>query len=435
MRDLERLNGTESDYDSLIELIGNKRFVLVGEATHGTHEFYQERVRITKRLIENEGFSAVAVEADWPDAYRVNRYVLGLSTDKSAREALSNFRRFPAWMWRNTDVADFAIWLRTHNESVEEPQRKARFFGLDLYSLRASIDEVISYLDRVDPKAAIAAKLRYSCFESFDKAEDVGPEYGHAVTLRIATPCEEDVLAQLADLRTRANGILSSNGWLLEDEQFFAEQNARLVLNAEQYYRMMYRSNVSSWNLRDQHMAETLEAIAEHLDKKLERSKIVVWEHNSHLGDARATSLADEGELNVGQLVRERWPDDSVLVGFTTHHGWVTAASYWGGPTERKRVRPALEGSYEKRFHNQGLNRALIPMQKNSRELKGPRMERAIGVIYKPETEFGSHWFRAALSAQFDVVIHIDQTTAVTPLERTSLWDEGEAPETYPMGL
>lgn len=434
MQDLERLDGTESDYDSLLELVGNKRFVLIGEATHGTHEFYQERARITKRLIEEKGFVAVAVEADWPDAYRVNRYALGLSADKTAQEALSDFRRFPAWMWRNSDVVDFVAWLRSYNDSQARYQTKVRFYGLDLYSLHASMGEVISYLDRVDEEAADAARVRYGCFDNFDQVE-AGPEYGLAVALKIATPCEEEVVAQLMDLHNRAGELLVRNGWVAEDEYFCGEQNARLVLNAEHYYRMMYRSDTSSWNLRDRHMVETLQALATHLDKQLDRAGIVVWEHNSHVGDARATSFRDRGELNVGQLVREFWPDDCVLVGFTTDHGWVTAASNWGGATERKRVRPALEGSYERRFHREGIDRAIVLTHSNVQELHGPLLERAIGVVYKPETELGSHWFRAVLPDQFDAVIHIDQTTAVTPLERTSLWDEGEAPETYPMGL
>ncbi len=435
MLEFEKLQDSDSDYDSLVELIGDKRFVLIGEATHGTHEFYKERARITKRLIQEKGFAAVAVEADWPDAYRVNRYVLGITADKTAQESLSDFQRFPSWMWRNEDVAEFVEWLKTHNASRKEDQPKVRFYGLDLYSLHSSINEVVAYLDRVDPEAADAARLRYRCFEKLDETEGAGAAYGYRVALKILTPCEEEVIAQLKDLHSRAVGILSRDGSVAEDEFFFAEQNARLVLDAEQYYRMMYRSDVSSWNLRDEHMAKTLSSLATHLDRYLERSKIVVWEHNSHIGDARATSFSDSGELNVGQLVRRSWPDDSILIGFTTHHGWVTAASRWGGHTERKRVRPALAGSYEKQFHDLGLDRSLILTEKNALELKGRKFERAIGVIYQPETELGSHWFHADLPSQFDAVIHIDQTTAVKPLETTSVWEEGEAPETFPMGL
>lgn len=435
MRDLKRLEGRESDYNSLLELVGEKRLVLLGEATHGSHEFYLERFRITKQLIEQLGFTAVAIEADWPDAYRVNRYVQGISEDKSSQDALADFRRFPSWMWRNTDVADFIEWLKQHNATMTEGQTEAGFYGLDLYSLHSSIEAVVSYLEKRDPELARLARTRYQCFDGSTLTEEAGSRYGYAVALNIATPCEDEVIAQLNELQARSAEILSRNGPLARDEYFFAEQNARLVLNAERYYRTMYRSDASSWNLRDKHMVEALGALTNHLAQRQERPKIVIWEHNSHIGDARATSLSKGGELNVGQLIRESFPDDCVLVGFTTHHGWVTAASYWGGPTERKRVRPSLRDSYEWRFHSEGEGNFLIPMKSNRRELRGPLLERAIGVIYKPETELGSHWFHANLPAQFDAVVHIDETSAVTPLERTSLWDEGEAPETYPIGL
>ena len=435
--DVERyaseLTGSDRDYDDLLELIGGKRFVLLGEATHGTHQFYRERARITRRLIEDKGFNAVAVEGDWPDAYRVNRYVLGQSNDTHAAAALADFRRFPAWMWRNTAVVRFVEWLRERNDAHADHWMKAGFYGLDLYSLRASMEAVVAYLDAVDPSAAAAARDRYSCF---DHVRGEGPEYGHAVALDIAVPCEDQVVAELIDLRRRAADLLSRDGWIAEDEFFFAEQNARLVRNAERYYRAMYRGRVASWNLRDRHMGETLESLAAHLDRQHERSKIVVWEHNSHVGDARATELGAGGELNVGQLVRTAWPDDSVLVGFTTHHGSVTAASDWGGPAERKHVRPALPGSYEELFHETAIDEFMLPLRDfRSGMFHSPMLERAIGVVYRPDTERASHWFYARLRPQFDAVIHLDSTTAVEPLERTSLWDAGEPAETYPSGL
>ena len=425
------LTGARTDYDELLELVGDRRFVLLGEASHGTHEFYLERARITQRLIDEKGFNAVAVEADWPDAYRVNRYVLGQPGDDDATAALGDFQRFPAWMWRNTDVVHFVEWLRARNDA-HHLHTKARFYGLDLYSLRASMEAVVAYLDAVDPQAAAAARARYSCF---DHVGGEGAEYGHAVALDITVPCEDEVVAELVELRHRAAELLRRDGWAAEDDFFFAEQNARLVLNAERYYRAMYRGRVSSWNLRDRHMAETLEALTKHLDRQLGRARVVVWEHNSHVGDARATELGAHGELNVGQLVRSRWPGESLLVGFTTHSGRVTAASEWGGHAERKRVRPALPGSYEALLHTAG-KRFLLPMQdRTAHLLEAPMLERAIGVIYRPDTERQSHWFHARLPQQFDAVIHIDQTTAVEPLERTSLWDAGEPPETYPTGL
>jgi erythromycin esterase-like protein len=427
------VTGHAQDYDALLERVGERRVVLIGEATHGTHDFYRERARITRRLIEEKGFTAVAVEADWPDAYRVNRYVMGQSSDHNANQALSDFERFPSWMWRNTDVVWFVEWLRARNDAHRDPRTKARFYGLDLYSLRASIQAVIRYLDQRDPAAAAAARRRYGCF---DHVRGEGPEYGHAVALDIAVPCEDEVVAQLLDLQARATELLSRNGLVAEDEYFFAERNAVLVHNAERYYRAMYRGRVSSWNLRDEHMAQTLDSLVRHLDRGQPGAKVVVWEHNSHVGDARATELGAGGELNVGQLARSRWPDDCFLIGFTTYDGEVTAASSWGSHSERKRVRPALAGSYEERFHRSGLGRAYLLLDDpRLAALRPARLERAIGVIYRPDTERTSHWFHASLPAQFDAVIHLDRTRALEPLERTSVWDTGEPPETYPSGL
>lgn len=423
--------GADTDYDELLDIVGDRRFVLLGEATHGTHEFYRERARITKRLIEEKGFNAVAVEADWPDAYRVNRYVTGRSSDSSAIRALDDFERFPAWMWRNRDVVTFVEWLRARNDAHSQ-QTKTRFYGLDLYSLRASMEAVVAYLDSVDPKAAAAARERYSCF---DHVGAEGQRYGHALALNVALPCEQQVVSELLDLRRRSAALLSRDGWMAEDEFFFAEQNAVVVRNAEEYYREMYRARVSSWNLRDRHMADTLMALAAHLESQLGSARVVVWEHNSHVGDARATEMGAGGEWNVGQLTRTRWPDDCVLVGFTTDRGTVTAASEWGGPAERKRVRPALAGSYENLLASVELGAFMVPITSRPHVLDEPRLERAIGVIYRPDTERASHWFHAHLSRQFDVVIHMDRTRALEPLERTALWDEGEPPETFPTGL
>jgi erythromycin esterase-like protein len=427
------LAGADDDYDGLLEMIGDRRFVLLGEATHGSDDFYRERARLTRRLIEEKGFAAVAVEADWPDAYRVNRYVLGDSADTDPVAALAGFERFPSWMWRNTAVVDFVAWLRSFNDTRSRPAERARFYGLDLYSLRASMEAVVAYLDTVSPEAAAQARDRYSCF---DHVEGEGPEYGRAVSLDLMVPCERQVVAQLVDLRARAAELVSRDGWVAEDELFFAEQNARLVHNAERYYRTMYHGRVSSWNLRDRHMTETLADLACHLGRLVGRAKVVVWEHNSHVGDASATELGAGGEYNVGQLVRTGWRDDCFLVGFTTDHGTVTAASEWGGPAERKRVRPALAGSYEQLFHHSGEERFWVALAGHPPDaLLRPRLERAIGVIYRPETERRSHWFTASLADQFDAVVHIDRTTAVEPLERTALWDRGEPPETYPTGL
>lgn len=427
--------GATTDYDELLDFIGDARFVLLGEASHGTHEFYRERALITRRLIRDKGFTAVAVEADWPDAYRVNRYVRGEGDAAASLGALSGFRRFPAWMWRNTDVLEFIEWLRSHNDGLPASAPKTGFYGLDLYSLHSSADAVIRYLEKVDPEAARHARYRYSCFEHF--GEDT-QAYGYAATFGMSASCESEVVNQLIELQRRAAEYANRDGLVAADEFFFAEQNARLVKNAEEYYRSMFQGSVSSWNLRDRHMAETLELLVDHLSRHYGTAKIVVWEHNSHLGDARATEMGQRGELNVGQLVRERHEHDSRLIAFSTYTGTVTAASDWGGPAERKRVRPALSESYEALFHEVGLPQFLLLLQERGRvrdELEDPRLERAIGVIYRPETERLSHYFQARIPDQFDVVLHFDETTAVEPLERTSMWTKGEPPETYPTGV
>jgi erythromycin esterase-like protein len=438
LRDLVRSAATpldgHPDFDALFARIGNARLVLLGEASHGTHEFYRVRAEITKRLITERGFDALAVEADWPDAYRVNRFVRGASIDESAAHALGGFERFPQWMWRNADVLELVRWLRAYNDARRSGERKAGFYGLDLYSLHASMDAVIRYLRVVDPVAAERAARRYGCFERFGGDPQ---EYGHASTLGLSASCESEVLAQLLDLRRSAGDYASHDGRVAEDDLFFAEQNARLVANAEQYYRAMFQGRVLSWNLRDQHMVETLEALVTHLGHDGHEPRIVIWAHNSHLGDARATELGDEGELNVGQLVREHYGAEAVLVGFSTYTGTVTAASDWDAPAERMRVRPGLPESYEALFHE--LDLPAFYLEPGSRDelaeaLSEARLQRAIGVIYRPRTERQSHYFMARLSDQFDAILHYDVTRAVEPLERRGRWSD-DAPETYPTAL
>ena len=424
-----------SDYDKLIEFIGDARFVLLGEASHGTHEFYRERAQLTKRLIEEKGFAAVAVEADFPDANRVNRYVAGGSDDADAADALSGFKRFPQWMWRNADVLDFVGWLRSCNDDLSNDSAKIGFYGLDLYSLHASIEAVLTYLDKIDPDGAARARRRYSCFDHFGEDTQV---YGYATAMNLAPSCENEVVSQLVELNRRASELALRDGRVAKDDYFFAEQNARLVKNAEQYYRTMYRSDISSWNLRDEHMMETLVSLERYLSSPTKPAKLVVWEHNSHLGDARATEMGRRGEWNVGQLTRERYGTNAILIGFTTYSGTVTAASNWDSPAERKRVRPALAGSVEAAFHESDLERFFLTMESGSSArsaLRQPMLERAIGVIYRPETERQSHYFQAAVSDQFDAVIHIDETRAVEPLERTARWEAGETAETFPSGF
>jgi len=425
------LNGDAHDYDALLELVGDARFVLLGEATHGTHEFYEERARITRRLIEEKGFHAVAVEADWPDAYRVNRYVRGLGEDSDANAALSGFQRFPDWMWRNTDVAGFVDWLREHNR--KDGGKQVGFYGLDLYSLFTSIGEVLGYLEQVDPKAAAQARARYACFDHY--YED-SQHYGYTANLDLSASCEQGVIEQLRQMQQHACDYMQKDG---ADEAFFyAQQNARLVKNAEEYYRTMFRGRVSSWNLRDSHMAETLDALAQFLTRDGEPARIVVWEHNSHIGDARATEIGEQGEWNVGELARKAYDGQTRLIGFSTYEGHVTAASEWDGPAEHKQVRPGLPGSYEELLHEVGMPRFLLPLREESpaREVMlQRRLERAIGVIYLPHTERHSHYFAAQMARQFDAVIHIDRSTAVRPLDAGGGLHAQEPPETYPSGI
>jgi erythromycin esterase-like protein len=424
-------SGDAGDFDALIEAVGDARFVLLGEASHGTHEFYRTRAQITERLIAEKGFNAVAVEADFPDAYHINRFVRGAGEDRTALDALSEFERFPAWMWRNKDVVDFVKNLRVHNDNLPENAAKVGFYGIDLYSLHASIEAVLNYLEKNDPEGLQRARERYSCFEDF--GEDT-QTYGYSAGLGFAESCEDEVVSQLLELNRRAGELAEKDA----EDFFYAEQNARLVKNAEQYYRLMYRSDVSSWNLRDRHMAETIVALENHLLTKGNQAKIVVWAHNSHLGDARATEMTRRGEWNVGQLVREHYGREAFLIGFSTFAGTVTAATNWGGAAERKAVRPALAGSVEAVFHSTGLNDFLLLMPDESEVknlLRKPLLERAIGVIYRPETERQSHYFTARVAEQFDAVIHFDKTSAVEPLERNSKWDAGEEYEAFPSGL
>jgi erythromycin esterase-like protein len=432
------LTGSSDDFDPVLRLVGDAQFVLLGEASHGTHEFYRIRAEITKRLIREKGFTSVAVEADWPDAYRVNRYVRGRSAADDAEEALSGFRRFPQWMWRNADVLDFVGWLRGYNEGRPESS-SAGFYGLDLYALHSSMEAVLAYLRIVDPDAARRAQERYSCFDHFGADPQ---SYGYATTIGLSPTCEAAVVAELTDLRRAASDYARRDGRLEPDDFFYAEQNARLVRNAERYYRAMFGDHVESWNLRDRHMAETLAALIDFQEKRRRvPEKVVVWAHNSHLGDARATEMSMRGELNLGQLVRLRHGLKAVLIGFLSYGGTVTAASDWDAPAERKRVRPALPGSYEALFREWGDGKRenrfvdLTSADPIVRRLAEPYLERAIGVIYRPETERQSHYFHARLTQQFDGVLYYDTTRAVEPLERTGLWERGEVAETFPSAL
>jgi len=424
---------TAADYDHLIELAGVAQFVLIGEASHGTQDFYATRAELTRRLIAEKGFRILALEADWPDMLRVHRHVTGRTNEPTAAAALGDFRRFPAWLWRNTVMVEFVDWLRGWNLQSDHKNDHAGIFGMDLYSLHASMESVLAYLDKSDPEAARRARRRYSCFDHFGEDPQA---YGYATTRGHSESCETEVVAQLVELRRKYGEFISRDGQVARDELFYAQQNARLVANAEGYYRSMFRGREESWNVRDKHMTETLAALVGHFDGG--RSKVIVWAHNSHLGDARATEMSERGESNVGQLARERFGDRVFGIGFSTYSGTVTAARDWGDPAECRRVRPGLHGSYEEFFHATGVARFWIHLNEANEAtklLRKRRLQRAIGVIYRPETERDSHYFGACLPDQFDALIHLDETRALEPLERNSKWEHGELPETYPEGL
>src|SRR5919201_1720898 len=400
IRSVARPVTAPADYNPLLEMAAAAQCVLIGEASHGTHEFYAARAELTRRLIAEKGFRAVALEADWPDTFRVHRFVTGREQSQSAEEALRDFRRFPAWMWRNTVVAEFVTWLREWNAREDNA---AGIYGMDLYSMHRSIESVLEYLERNDPAAARRARDRYACFEHFSAEPQL---YGHATVIRGKEPCEDEVIEQLVEMRRKYREFISRDGHVAEEEFFSAEQNARLVMNAERYYRAMFHGRDESWNLRDSHMFETLNELLAHLDSG--SAKIVVWAHNSHLGDARATEMSARGELNVGQLVRERLGRRVCGIGFSTYTGTVTAASDWGQPAERKWVRPALAGSYEELFHttgNAGFWLSLREQNDCTALLMNERLQRAIGVIYRPETERFSHYFQVRLPEPFDAII------------------------------
>lgn len=417
--------GEHKDFDEILKVIGDSSCVMIGEASHGSHEFYKTRIDLTRRLIEEKGFNVVAAEADWPDSWLVNQYVKDVGESRTALDSLDRFKRFPTWLWRNADVLSFVEWLRKHNDQIPNYDSKVGFYGLDLYSMYRSASAVIDYLDEFDKDAAAVARRRYQCLYTFGQDEQA---YGYAASLGLAKSCEEKVIAALIDLQRRESQFLARDGRRCSDEYFFAEQNAKLVAKAQAYYKEMFRGRVSTWNLRDAHMAETLVALKQHYQRHGQAMKVVVWAHNSHVGDASATQMGAQGEFNVGQLMRERMGDDCRLIGFTGYTGTVTAASCWGGEAERKVVRPALAGSYEDLFHSIDLPSFVLPLTSLNlvAALRHPRLERAIGVIYLPQTERASHYFFSKLPNQFDVVIHFQETLAVEPIERTAQWVAGE---------
>lgn len=412
----EPIDETEKHYSTLLNKIGDARFVLIGEETHGTQEFYQTRIEITKQLISKKGFMAIAIEGDWPNAYHIHRYIQGIGNKDLSEKALSGFTRFPTWMWRNQTLPPFLRWLRTHNDNLSPFDKKIGFYGLDLYSLYASMQAVIDYLSKVDAEAAERARQRYACFEH----AKLDPQmYGYLASQHVRQSCVKEAVEQLLEMQYHAIHYIQEDA-LAEDDFFYAMQNARVVKNAENYYRSLFEGHETSWNIRDRHMIETLNILIDHLEKRFNKpAKIVVWAHNSHVGDARATEMGQQGEVNIGQLAREHHNGDVYLIGFSTYQGSVTAASDWDGPAEQKQVNPGLASSYEDLFHQVKYKNFLLDLHRN-KELEHflhiPRLQRAIGVIYRPETERASHYFFTRLPYQFDSIIHLDQTTAVQPL-------------------
>jgi len=412
-----------ADLGSLMAHIGDARVVLIGEATHGTSEFYRMRARITRELIERHGFKMVAIEGDWPDAAQIHRWARGVSPNG----APPPFTRFPTWMWRNRETADFLAWLREWNAS-QAPDARAGFHGLDLYSLYTSIDAVLGYLDRVDPDAARVARERYGCLTPWQRDPAT---YGRAVMTGRYRLCEAEVVAMLGDLLHRRLDYVGADG----ERYLDAVQNARLVAHAEQYYRVMYQGGHHSWNLRDRHMFETLRVL---LAWHGEASRAVVWAHNSHVGDAEATEMGAQGQETIGGLCRNWLREQAFLVGFGTDRGTVAAASDWGGPLEIKSLRPARPDSYEAICHEAAVPSFILQLRDPVREevwdeLEEPRLERAVGVIYRPDTELQSHYFQASLPRQFDAYIWFDETKAVEPLKGAPVTPG--VPDTYPFGV
>jgi erythromycin esterase len=416
---------TPDDLDPLLRRIGAARYVLLGEASHGTSEYYTWRMRLSQRLIREKGFSFIAVEGDWPDCYRVNRYVKGLpDSGETARDVLHAFERWPTWMWANEEVADLVEWMRDHNNGLPN-EKKVGFYGLDVYSLWESLYAILSYLKRVDPSALPAAYEAFHCFQPY--SEDV-QEYAHA-TRFVPASCEEEVIALLAQLRRKAEQYRADG----REGYFQAEQNALVLKNAEAYYRAMVRGGPDSWNIRDRHMTETLERLMNHHGPE---TKGIVWEHNTHIGDARYTDMAEDDMVNIGQLVRERHEQEVLLVGFGSHRGSVIAGNRWDAPMEIMRVPPARAGSWEDVLHQAGAEDKLLLMPESHRagSLRKRRGHRAIGVVYHPEYEYLGNYVPTVLPRRYDAFLYLDETQALHPLPLIPQTEQ-EVPETYPSGM
>ena len=431
-RSARRLENS-SDLDPLLDRIGNARYVLLGEASHGTSEYYTWRAELSRRLIREKGFSFIAVEGDWPDCYRVNRYVKAYAgSGANALDVLHAFERWPTWMWANREIVDLVEWLRRYNEQRRVPdERKVGFYGLDVYSLWDSMRAVVEYLESKDPQLAAGARRAYRCFEPYGEDEQ---EYARATYL-VPTSCEDEAVSVLRSLRQRAPEYAEDG----RESYFNAEQNAFVARNAELYYRTMVRGGSQSWNVRDHHMVDTLERLMAHHEQSNAQAKAIVWEHNTHIGDARFTNMANAGMVNVGQLVRQAHGDDGVvLVGFGSHRGTVIAGEEWGAPMQRMRVPEARAGSWEDYMHEAVGDRAsaLLVFEDADDggipELDEPLAHRAIGVVYDPSHERWGNYVPTLIPRRYDAFMFIDETHALSPLHMPV--KVGEVPETFPSG-
>lgn len=409
---------TSKDLNPLLERIGDSRIVLLGEASHGTHEYYTWRTAISKRLIEEKGFNFISVEGDWPDAYKLNSYVKGKDNNENVAKILEQFNRWPTWMWANWEVAALAEWLKDHN-SRQSKKKKVGFYGLDMYSLWESMETLIEYLKQNDPEAMEVAKNAYRCFEPYN--EDDGQSYARA-TRFVPVTCEQEVIDLLVEIRDKVKPEADD-----DEGAFSARQNALVAVNAEKYFRAMVRSGAESWNVRDRHMSETLTAL---LDFHGPESKAIVWEHNTHIGDARATSMARRGMVNLGQLAREKYSEENVvLVGFGSYKGFVIAGREWGAPMKIMQVPEAIKGSWEHLLHQIDNRNRLLIFDSESK-FKRPIEHRAIGVVYNPEQEQYGNYVQSFMSQRYDAFIYLDSTTELHPLHLNV--DSKKIPETYP---
>jgi len=415
---------TDHDLDVLIERIGDARYVLLGEASHGTSEYYTWRSKISRRLIEEKGFSFIAVEGDWPDCYMVNRYIKGYpDSGTTAKEVLKTFDRWPTWMWANWEVVALTEWLKTHNERVPK-EKKAGFYGLDVYSLWESMEAIIKYLEKVDPAAVKVAKEAYQCFAPYEKDEQA---YARA-TRFVSEVCEDEVVEMFKMIRSKTKEYAGD-----AEAAFSTEQNALVSVNAERYYRAMVKGSSESWNIRDTHMNDTLNRLMKFHGTE---SKAIVWEHNTHIGDARATDMKRQGMVNVGQLVREQHEQEGVfIVGFGAYQGGVIAADEWGAPMQEIMAPPAQSGSWEAILHEIEPRDRIIMLDElqGDADFMNVRGHRAIGVVYHPHFEKYGNFVPTVLPARYNAFIFIDETEALHPLHIRS--EKHRIPETFPWGM